>query len=749
LIFNRDQAANGRIENEAGGTFVTDGSGSFGRSSAGNVAFNNAGLFIKRNAANTFFDSNVPFNSNGGTVNIEAGTLDFQASGAYSGQFSPSAGGTLRFVSGTHSLNSGASFAGLGTVRFQAPVQLGAAVNLSNVNAVFESSASVSGSFTISNSPGGTITVAKAMTFPGSIDAGGTFVLTSGSLVVSDSGTFTLQSSGTLNNPGTNFSVCSFVNNGGAIIGNPPVVTCPNQPPQIVMQPQSQRILVGSNVTFTVTAVGSLPLAYQWRFNGANLSGETSTSLTRVNAQVSDGGTYAVIVSNDVSVVSSSNALLAVKVGNLSPVAQMSDLRAVLALDGIDDAAQRDAVSKALDIGLLNWTVAAWIRPTNSAGDMFIASRYECGQGTCGASDGSAATLWYLYLSSQGHLGFELRDDPGVDRAVSGAADLRDGQWHYVAGVLDRQASEVRLLVDGAVTATTNATGFTLFSDPSSPFAIGRIFNNNHPSDQSFFHGNIYDVRVWNVARSAADLVAESAGPSHGDEPGLAGYWPLNEGFGSTAFDRTTNHNDLTLQGNPAWQALVVQTNTQDRVVQLQGFDPDDDPLLALVTTLPGSGAQLFQTPDGATRGAQITSVPALVNDASRRVILAPAPAVSTDYFFRYELNDGLVNSAETTAALAVSTPASQLLQITSIELSSGSAASNQGPEVTLSGRKVVLSCRAPAGQSFMVQGSADLTHWSDEAASITETQPGVCQATVQANSAAHRFYRLRLVDSR
>src|SRR5438132_9665813 len=39
-------------------------------------------------------------------------------------------------------------------------------------------------------------------------------------------------------------------------------------PPMITNQPQSQTVVVGQNASFSVTATGTAPLSYQWRFNG-------------------------------------------------------------------------------------------------------------------------------------------------------------------------------------------------------------------------------------------------------------------------------------------------------------------------------------------------------------------------------------------------------------------------------------------------------------------------------------------------
>jgi hypothetical protein len=75
----------------------------------------------------------------------------------------------------------------------------------------------------------------------------------------------------------------------------------------------------GSNATFTVKAVGTVPLGYQWRVNGTNLvngggiSGATTTNLTVGNVPTNySGNSYSVIVTNRVGSVTSSNALLTV-----------------------------------------------------------------------------------------------------------------------------------------------------------------------------------------------------------------------------------------------------------------------------------------------------------------------------------------------------------------------------------------------------------------------------------------------------
>jgi len=81
--------------------------------------------------------------------------------------------------------------------------------------------------------------------------------------------------------------------------------------PTITSQPQSVLINPGSNATFTVSATGTAPLAYQWRFNGTNIPAATNATFTRLNAQLVDAGNYSVRVTNVAGSVISADAALA------------------------------------------------------------------------------------------------------------------------------------------------------------------------------------------------------------------------------------------------------------------------------------------------------------------------------------------------------------------------------------------------------------------------------------------------------
>ena len=80
-----------------------------------------------------------------------------------------------------------------------------------------------------------------------------------------------------------------------------------------------------------------------------------------------------------------------------------------------------------------------------------------------------------------------------------------------------------------------------------------------------YFNGQIDEFRIWNVARSASEVMAMSH-TLVGNEAGLTGYWKLDETSGASAADSVTSAGHTPHPGmlsasstasDPAW---VVST---------------------------------------------------------------------------------------------------------------------------------------------------------------------------------------------
>src|ERR1700678_3399271 len=98
----------------------------------------------------------------------------------------------------------------------------------------------------------------------------------------------------------------------GLLLATPCAANGP--PPVITVQPLSLTVPDLGTATFSVAASSGTTLTYQWRKNGAWISGATASSYTIANVQATDQGSYLDKVINGGGSVKSSNAILTVNV---------------------------------------------------------------------------------------------------------------------------------------------------------------------------------------------------------------------------------------------------------------------------------------------------------------------------------------------------------------------------------------------------------------------------------------------------
>lgn len=129
---------------------------------------------------------------------------------------------------------------------------------------------------------------------------------------------------------------------------------------------------------------------------------------------------------------------------------------------------------------------------------------------------------------------------------INTGVDVNDEQWHHVAAV--RKKPYYTLYLDGNEVLNykrNNTLNFT------GTFCIGATYGG-----WEAWIGWIDEVRLWSRALNQLEIQSAMAQSLTGSEPGLAGYWPMNEGPGATATnDWTGRPNDGILRGfdNEAW----------------------------------------------------------------------------------------------------------------------------------------------------------------------------------------------------
>ena len=133
----------------------------------------------------------------------------------------------------------------------------------------------------------------------------------------------------------------------------------------------------------------------------------------------------------------------------------------------------------------------------------------------------------------------------GSNRVSTTGTLIDDGNWHHIAATFDRDGN-----------ATTYQNGILIASN--SIAAVGdinsglpiHIFQDGTGSFANEWEGQIDEIRIWDKVVDQATLIdwqSKSVDNSHPDYANLIGYWPLEEGSGTTAADLSGNGNDMTL----------------------------------------------------------------------------------------------------------------------------------------------------------------------------------------------------------
>ncbi|WP_016949096.1 LamG-like jellyroll fold domain-containing protein [Anabaena sp. PCC 7108] len=117
--------------------------------------------------------------------------------------------------------------------------------------------------------------------------------------------------------------------------------------------------------------------------------------------------------------------------------------------------------------------------------------------------------------------------------------------WLHVAVAYDSQTRIMCLYQNGQlVSQASNVAPF----DPSD-----RTLNIGVHQGNSFFKGEIAEARIWNFARAQGMIQETMSYRLTGKETGLVAYFPLNDGSGNVATDKTSNANHGTING-ATWQ---------------------------------------------------------------------------------------------------------------------------------------------------------------------------------------------------
>ena len=313
-----------------------------------------------------------------------------------------------------------------------------------------------------------------------------------------------------------------------AVITSPPILT---------RVPASAVRFINTRASFACAAIGSQPLTYQWKHDGAVMAGATSPTLALTDLQPADAGQYTVVVNNPLGTTQAvANLTLmtpykySAAVVDASPVGywRLDETNGTAVYDywgGADGTASALLVTNnlpgprpatfagfestnrayyfgggvgqvkvpALSLNKANVTIVAWIKPhgTQVAYAGIVFSR-----------GGTASGLDYNDVT--GDLGYHWNDTSSSYTWDSGLPPA-DDQWNFVALVIE--PTQATMYLDNG-TGTGLQSAVNPVTHGAASFADPLYIGVDDPNGSRGFVGLIDEVAVYDRSLSVEEITA-------------------------------------------------------------------------------------------------------------------------------------------------------------------------------------------------------------------------------------------------
>ncbi|ETR69419.1 MAG: hypothetical protein OMM_09610, partial [Candidatus Magnetoglobus multicellularis str. Araruama] len=177
--------------------------------------------------------------------------------------------------------------------------------------------------------------------------------------------------------------------------------------------------------------------------------------------------------------------------------------------------------------------------------------------------------------------------------ATSGAI-MSVNTWHHVAATFN--GTTLKIYLDGTEVQSASPTNAALGYNGTEQFKIG----DSYGFPGRYFHGSMDEIRIWNVARSQADIQSTRYQMLTGNESGLVGYWRFDQDSVTSVYDTThyLNHGTFTNMDVSDWVdssfSYSITTNEDVPFTILAGYDLDGDSITITTVSAPSNGTLIF-----------------------------------------------------------------------------------------------------------------------------------------------------------
>jgi len=234
----------------------------------------------------------------------------------------------------------------------------------------------------------------------------------------------------------------------------------------------------------------------------------------------------------------------------------------VLNFDGVDD---KVVLPNETDYDFTtDMTVEFWIK----------ASSFDQWDGFVTKGDDS----WRVHAHASGTVNFGL-NGTGTGAGANSTTPIDDDTWHHVAATYG--SNTAKIYIDGIMENST--VGTNPIDNSSYAVAIGE----NLQQTGRPLNGSMDEVRIWNVARTSAQINATMSIELVGNEAGLVSYYNFNQGVAGGNNVGLDSLIDLTSNANNGTLTNFALSGTTSNWYEKESTCPREMTQTASVTVLP------------------------------------------------------------------------------------------------------------------------------------------------------------------
>ena len=197
-----------------------------------------------------------------------------------------------------------------------------------------------------------------------------------------------------------------------------------------------------------------------------------------------------------------------------------------------------------------NFTIEAWVYLQDGSNETII------------DKGPTYSYLFHIYPNGQPGLGLYANYGGTHNWVYSSAVTLPINQWSHVAVTFTNAANGLKFWVNGnLVSQHTPAGALTSYTGAMN---IGR----QEPGgcNCNLLQSRLDEVRIWNSARSQAEIQSTMTKEIPGSTPGLVAYWDFNNGSGTSVTNRTSttgiDGTFINYPGNSNWVSGVPRATS-------------------------------------------------------------------------------------------------------------------------------------------------------------------------------------------